>query len=645
MIRNLYRALGRSSLSTLFLLAGLLGVVLGPLHAQEEDEPLHLTVIAPGNEEVFYAGPLSYNVAVPVSGQVLGADGRPTDVDVELEIRSGGQRTALLRTTADEEGFFSFYLDLNPDQPQLPTAGARYFYYSEDCMTCHFRGEAPLPEGAVELVVTALDSGGAQSSVTRQVTVDRSQWATLPVRIQAPDGSALPVVGIPIQAETRLYQWRSRLFKDHTDSEGTAMLQVEALTQESTRYRIGLPPTVTEAGRYRTVSPVEVVLEPGARQSAPVTVVLEVERGVIRGRVQVPDDAPLHPLKVWAVSLPTGAFYEEECGTDGTFSFAGVPLGRYLLAAAAAGEVAFAKQLSRVDLTKSPAADVTLSARKPTERVLSGRVVDTAGATVPFVWTNGGEDVPELGASPLDGRFTIPTDRDGPQTVRFRAPGYWSRAVDLSNDGVPDVPLVPRPELRTLPWGDGQLVLPPETVVTAKEGFPLSLTKGWLWGHNSLPALLEIRLSSWQLTISAAEFALEFAPGDISWLYVTAGSVSFQDGDGATITVEAGEMLAFGQEVLNPQPVAAEAEVIALLRRNREPVAPLPFEEAPSAEERLLERLSDLGRYAGQMLVLGTYLLIIGLLAAIPLYFGYKRIRDQRTQQAKRNAGARGAKT
>ena len=198
----------------------------------------------------------------------------------------------------------------------------------------------------------------------RRVTVDRSELATLPVQIILDGGSGFALDNIPVQAEARQYDWRGRLFRELTNADGRVDLNVEVLTQRETLYYVSVPPTMINNRRYQTAEATTVTIAPGARVLDPVTLTVLVENGSIDGRVQSAPDLPAggnSGATVLAIALPSGLVYDQVAGEDGSFSFSGLPLGKYMLTASTGGsDEAWVAQPMAVDLLQKAAAEASL---------------------------------------------------------------------------------------------------------------------------------------------------------------------------------------------------------------------------------------------------------------------------------------------
>jgi hypothetical protein len=611
------------------LLAGLLLVLLTLFWpaAAAGQENLDLEIISPSNGEIFYASKLGYIVAIPVSGRVSAADLPPETIAVQLALHTAHGEPLILHTQPDEHGFFVFHLDLNPDNLPLPTVGERFFEYSVHCPDCHFSGAAELPLGELLLAVTAMHPDGFQVTAERRVTVDRSELAHLPVQVQLHDGADFALEDIPVQAETRLYEWRGRLFRELTDQDGRVNLRLERLTQRGTHYWLTVPPTLINNRRYQSVAPVEVVLTPGGGDLAPLILHVTVENGRIAGRVQPPDNSSALAAgwPILAIAQPSGHLYQQKLPDDQQFTFTGLPLGHYLLALdSVAAEHGWTAEPTQVNLLDEAAVEVTLNLQPKHSGDLSGRLVDKEGHPLPFAWFSAPGQGTIGQVSPLAGQFVLPQLQQSAEKIRVTVPGFWSETITLTDPMEQTIRLQSRPDSQHISWGSGQITIPAESVVETSGAAP-SLVRGWIWGHNQQPDPFLIQLERAELKLEAADFALEYTPGEPSWLYVNEGQALFTGREGLTQQINAGKMMAFGDGVPSPAPVPAAEQTVRLLRADRDPTVPLTYSPRPTLWQRAGRTLAQFGRNLIQIIVAATYLLILILPVAAFIY-GFWRL-------------------
>jgi hypothetical protein len=618
-------------LVTLFVVAGS-SLVSGD--EGDENRGLKIEIISPNDGEIFYASELGYIVSLPITGFVTGANGSPESVEIQLTIRSVHGETEPLLTRPDKNGQFAFYFDLNPDNEPLPSVGERFFYYSDQCGDCHFATNNILPLGPLTLEFTAATEDGEVATAEKRMTVDRSQYATIPVEVILVGENEASLGGIPVFAETRLYEWRGRRFMELTNDQGFAELDVEALSQRETRYLLSVPPTLIDDILYRSAETIEIVLPPGAAMAEPVKIPVIVESGVIAGSVAI--DVNLSDGKALAIAQPSGKVYQTSIQVDNTFEFDELPLGEYLVSAILTEDASPSSmaQAEHVDLVDSVTADVMLLLGERPGLELTGQIIDEAGQPIPFGWLTVSDGSQSVQVSPLDGSFILSDIEDSQATINVTSPGFWSQSfmladwVALSEETGQDITLIARTDNEEIEWGDGHILLPHESVIVGEED-TISLVRGWIWARNNQPEPITINMEGAIIEAEAADFALEYAPGEESWIYVRDGRVDYTSREGKTTEIVAGEMMAFGDGVPAPYPVAADEIAIELLRQGRKPTVPLLYEPEPSASQRAGDKLASVGRGLTQGLVAVTYLAML-LMIVGAILFGARRLLQAR---------------
>jgi hypothetical protein len=396
---------------------------------------------------------------------------------------------------------------------------------------------------------------------------------------------------------------------------------VESLSQIPTTYQISVPPVVVDGVLYESIEPVEVTLPPGADSASAVTIQVRARLGQINGRVTNLKE----PLQLWAIEIPNGAVQRVATLGDGTFSFANLRVGKYLLTAdlqalAASG---LTMKPKRIDLSQSPSTDVELSTQPLDGAALNGFVTDENGASLPFAWLNAGtqtqQTLPNAGAYSL---FGLPADSP---TVIVTAPGYYSQA-QIAHASCLDFELVRRPETESLPWGAGSVTLPPETVARV-DGMTIAFEQGWLWGQggDTEPLILQVNDGA-QITLSSGSFALERLPAQETWFYLFDGAAHIQPSGGKMpIEMEAGQMVRMeAGEVIQ----AVEYDPVAVQALHPAAESPLLPKWQPSLSAQIRNRLALAGIGAAQVVTFVTYALMTLLVIVLPiigLYWWMKR--------------------
>jgi hypothetical protein len=200
------------------------------------------------------------------------------------------------------------------------------------------------------------------------------------------------------------------------------------------------------------------------------------------------------------------------------------------------------------------------------------------------------------------------------------APGHYSQALVVSPSASVsplELNLTRRPETRSLPWGQGEVIVPPETLATISS-HQITLESGWLWGSGDDGQPLEINTAGTIITLTGGRFALENIPGQTPWLYVFEGEAEVRAGSAAdrNVSVASNMMLAL-LETGRLAPVPLEpAAVDALRSGTRSPLSPV-WEPSLSAQWR--DRLALMGINTAQIITFVTYLLALLSLFVAPL--------------------------
>lgn len=580
-----------------------------------------VVIFSPGNGEVVY-GQAGVSFPLVVNGKAY-YSGDLADVDLKLEVLSEKQVVSVLTTVPLPDGSFSFIVGGSKKGTNPVSIKHGSIAGEAPCLACHiddYSGYLP-EQGAFRLLVTMTTSDGLQTFAERLLYVDHGNPILIPIQVLLEDDQT--VMDIPIQASTRLYEWRGRTFNAVSDTNGKATLTVEALSQIPTTYQISVPPIVVDGVLYESVEPVEVKLLPGATTAPPVTLRVRAQTGQISGQI----DGLGEPAQVWAIHLPDGSAQTTTTSQQGTFSFSNLRVGEYIITVdpQALAQQGLTLTPSRVDLVQSVDSQVDLTLQPLEGNTLRGLVMDEDGSALPFAWTSVGMQTHQIdsvsGAYML---FGFPTER---ATLTLTAPGYYSQA-QVTDVSTLDFRLVRRPETESLPWGLGQIVLPSETVASA-DGLTIAFEQGWLWGASAGEQPLVIQLSEAKIIIPSGRFALERLPAQVAWLYMFEGTAQIQpSAEKLPIEIAAGQMVRVeaGEEI---QPVVYDPVVIQALHPAAE--SPVPQIWQPSLSAQVRNRLALAGISAAQVVTFITYSLMTLVVVGLPffsLYWWKKRRID-----------------
>ncbi len=605
------RLVRRVCLASIAAVAGLLLMagIAGP-RAEAQSPGLLVRILTPGDGQTFYAGPQVLQYNLQVTGWVKSEGYEPGRIDVRLEAFQGRDLVGTLVTHPDADGSFKFALSVNPGAH----GGQSIFNAEHDsCPSCHYPGDLALAGGESVLRVTATDPGQRRATAERRVTVDRSSVAAVPVQIVDERDADRQVPNVRVTGSAWLYMWRARNSSAMTDGSGRAVLSVEALTASPTDYVLHVEPTIVDGVLYEGTAPVTITLPRGATSAPPARLAVRARTGQLAGTLAPPVAVPVR-----LVRLPDGMSYATASSADGTFLFPALPIGRYLVAAdrLALASQGLAAAAPTVDLAAAPSATVSVPVVAIGKgSAIAGTLTDARGAPLPFGWLTIDPAGVRDTVAPDSGRFALVGPESASYIVVASAPGYYSQArVVDGGESDANWSLTIRPETRTVPWGSGQIVVPPESQVSIAPD-DISLSYGWLWGAGGADRALTIRLPDMSISMASGRLAIEYLPDRSSWLYVFDGAASVQGAKTRqTAVVRSGEMLALA--LASPAaPAPFDPAAVAALHSPVQPVAPV---WEPSLDAQVRDRLAQMGIGVAQATTFLTYALVILALVFAP---------------------------
>ena len=582
-----------------------LGWLTSPVNlANAQTSPLTVTITTPLEDETLYAGVYSLVYSIDIAGYVITRNPEPTLIQVRLDMLSQGQVVDSATTRLRADGSFVFETTVNPDAP-----AGQFSADQRNCDACHYLADLALPLGQVTLRVTAREPNGNQATTERHIVVDRAGYATVPVKIASAENSQQPIPNIPVSGSARMYLWRTRIGLAITDATGQAHLRVEALGQAPTRYVLNVPPVIVDGVLYASVESKQVVLQPGQAQSEPVTLLVRARRGQISGAIHGASDAS---LTVRAIDENTGATFTTSSRAN-AFAFNDLPVASYLIVLDPneLGARSLTAGATQVDLTTAPLAQAstTLNTSNMSSRMVRGTIRATNGEPVPFAWVVNDANIART--NPATGEFVLFDVSNNAQTMRVIAPGFWSQSGAIKNSVPMSVTLAPRNDLHSIAWGEGALMIPPETI-SERIGGRLVLTHGWVWGKGT--GMFTLETAGTTITLDSAHVAIE-RQAERVWLYVIAGKATVAFDVSRQTTVDAGQMLALDSRVKNPRPAAMDAIAIRTLATSD---VPADFVIEPTFEAQVSEMLAQLGISVAQLVTFATYLVITLALVSTP---------------------------
>ena len=622
MNRSLVPFLFQSLLSFIFLP----GLLRAP---QKSEEVITIDLARPGEGETFYAGPSSLLYNIPIHGWVESELYPYEEIKVALAIYQASELVSNQETYLNSDGTYEFYATVNPEgsTENFPATQA-------DCSSyCHYLSEIVLPAGDMTIALTAIDPDGNQDNLERHITVDRSDYAYIPLQIVLADSdsSDYALKNIPVTAATRVYMWRSRHSVASTDADGQVEVRVEALSESPTHYWLQVEPSVVDGVLYYSEEPVEVTLPPGAESAPSLVLSVSTETGSIKGEVVGVDETLLPSARVLAIRLNDGFFYSTNISRQGDFVFDPIPLGEYRIVPDLVGQSyrqEFIPQVETVDLIENPAVSIEFAKTEVDSHGVQGDIRGEDNQRLPFAWVTS-EELP-LSQQVLanSGEFEIQGLPKKTITFIVNAPGYYSRAYNLASSPEQWQSLSPvltrRPETVSIPWGTGEIVVPPESSVEV-DGSHIKFERGWLWGHNSQEVEIAIHHESADIVMMHGRFAFENLPNRNNWLYLMEGSAIVYPTNGMpSVTVNAGEMITLIKNKM-PIPIPMDQVVITTLDTDTNGSVQPVWE--PTLSARIRDSLATVGVNSAQFITFITYGLILTSIVGFPflaLYFRYK---------------------
>jgi hypothetical protein len=582
-----------------------------PVQAQAEE--LGVVITYPSEGETFYVGPSALLYSVHITGYVTGGDEtQPYQVRLELfqgEVPSGSQDSL---TQGDRS--FKFNVTVNPDGIQRG-----FVTFERDCPQCHFKSELNFPPGRVLLRITATGSDGQSAQAERNIVIDKSGFKEVSVQVVPVEaGSTLPP-GLNVNASTWLYMWRARSSSGILDDSGKAQVKLEALSEVNTRYVFKLGPELIDGKLYESIEPVEVILSPEVEITEPVILQVRSHWGSINGKLV--GEALTSPVAVDAIYLIDGQRFTTESSSSGSFRFDNVPIGPYLVIAEPEelNRQSLAAESQLVDLRPNGEGVVNLPLTTAQRQVIQGNVTGIEGDWLPFAWVDVDSLPPGSAIQPNTGNFAVYGLPEKASAITVSAPGFYSQARVLEGDakqiGVYDFQLVPQPETQHLPWNSGQVIIPPETQVSI-EAQHLTLTRGWLWGEGGDTTALRITAAGIEIELFEAKFALEYLPGEATWLYLISGQASvLSDMSRQPVVMSGGQLLSLASSDL-PNPVPFDPVTMQAFHSMTE--SPVTAVWEPSLKAQIQNRLTQLGVNTAQIITFVTYLAVLLSLVGLP---------------------------
>lgn len=624
------RTVIRSKYQILLFFGCLLGLTtasLSVVSAQAQDYPFDVLIAQPAEQETFYVGPSTFVYSIPVNGRVSGPLSDFTQVELTLEIYQGGNLIDSAFSNPFPDGVFEFRVTVNPESTQ-----GGFTLERKECEFCHTITETALPSGFVLIRVTARFPKGETASDERHIIVDHSTMIEVPITVvlENPDGEK--VSSVRVAGSTWIYLWRARHFTGTTDEVGKASLSVEVLSQAPTHYIFQINPYVIDGVQYESIEPVEITLQPGVEEAPPLILRVHAQRGEISGHLLSDSSEPIEGIEIYGISSSFRDFVSDRTDSDGAFSFSDIPLDMYTIFADWNGiiEALQRPEAISIDLSDQPRIQLQINAEPIHGMFASGRILDSQAMGIPFAWVTSDDFGLAHSVLPWSGRWFIDNLPDDEVHLMVHAPGYFSQDLylrpSMEFDTPVDVELQHRPETVRLAWGEGEIIIPPESKFT-HDREEIFFQSGWIWGSGSNREPVTIHLDNAVLTIEEGVFALEATPQRVSWFYLMEGEARVTLlKTGLTISLSPGSMVALSGDS-TPAPIQQNKSLFFAFHSEMAiPINPVWELSLPAMIQRSLEKL---GIGIAQSITLVTFGLAIISLIVLPigLYIGWRRQR------------------
>jgi hypothetical protein len=606
------------------------------VEAQASDLTLGLNL--PNEGETFYAGPSSLLYNIPIEGWVQSLTYTPSEISVVIDVYRDSILVVSQPLIPESNGVFKTYAQLNPGAYTIqfaaefiPCGDTCHIHPSDMFASKEWDQSIYLPVGPLQFIITATDPAGHTASLERNITVDRSGYAIIPVQVQMINDMEVPVQDIPVSASAWIYIWRSRIFSSGTDAGGLANMKVEALAEATTTYRFEVKPTIMDGILYESINPVDIVL-PAKATSAPL-VTLQVKASLASIQGKLVGDLSLPEMTIWAVPDDYGPAITTKVDSTGNYYFKNLPIGKYTLMADKdqLGALGLEMDDVKVDLTRIISASVNLELTSLDGYSCQGVVLDKQGNSLPFAWGVIGNIKYPVQASPASGQFTLFGLPEEKVKLVISAPGFFSKTkvIDPGSKACSELEfkLVKQPETRTLVWGDGSLIVSPETHISQSDQH-IFLEKGWLWGQNSTDEEITIQIGTVEISLSSGRFALEDIPGRITLFYLLDGNARVSTiGSSISDQVPSGSLIIL-DESTGYHILPYDHVLVGSYNMYESQPGTTIFE--PSLISKILNRFALLGIDLAQLVTYVTYAAIVLSIILLPFVLLYRWMKRKK---------------
>jgi hypothetical protein len=289
--------------------------------------------------------------------------------------------------------------------------------------------------------------------------------------------------------------------------------------------------------------------------------------------------------------------------------------------------LAFTPELARVDLQETSPISIEFAQVEKDGYEVRGQVRGEGGLFLPFAWVSV-EGMAKAQQVQLEsGEFTMSVVPAGLKAFTINSPGYYSRVyrLDPSTEGSQalSVLMVPQPDARFIPWGNGAIVAPSGSLLEM-DGQKIRFQQGWLWGDNQDTEAVSIQHDLVEVQLIRGRFAIESLPNSMDWFYLFDGKASLLPTNGLpAVQVTAGEMVALMPDA-PPVPVPLDQTVISALHPGVGGY-PEPVWE-PTLRARIRDTLARIGIGGVQLITFITFGLILISIVVFPIMALYLKL-------------------
>jgi hypothetical protein len=208
----------------------------------------------------------------------------------------------------------------------------------------------------------------------------------------------------------------------------------------------------------------------------------------------------------------------------------------------------------------------------------------------------------------------------GVHSIIFIAPGFFSQQYQINGsqeNGNPlEVTLSQRPDMETIPWGSGEIFLPPETSAAIQDG-KIHLQSGWIWGQGDESTTIVLDSLGLEIAVEKGTFALEKPVSKTPWFYLLQGEATISSAKNESpIKLSSGQMIALaGDRPLSAVPF----ETASFLALHPPSEAPLSAVWRATLGQQIQSWFTNAWKVSAQTIAMIAYAIAILMLIFVPI--------------------------